>query len=261
MITSILVNFSQAIAMALAVMTVLWAVTEWLQDSSLVDAAWSLCIALLALHFAAQPDGWRLRDLLTSALVLIWALRLSLFIFKRNHGKGEDPRYSELKQKWGAKRKVKMLQFFWAQGAAAALFTVPFILTGRNASAQIGALEWAGALVVLAAIAGEASADLSLARFKANPANRGKTCRAGLWNYSRHPNYFFEWLVWCGFALFASASPMGWAAWICPALMLHFLMNVTGIPKTEEQSLKSRGDDYRDYQRTTSKFVPWFKRK
>lgn len=242
-------------------MTVLWAVTEWLKDSSLVDTAWSLCIALLGLHFLSQPESRTVHSFAAGTLLLLWALRLSIYIFKRNHGKGEDPRYTELKNKWGEKQKIRMLQFFWMQGAAAALFSLPFILVGMNTAPGISIVEWLGAAGVLAGIAGEASSDASLARFKANPANRGKTCRDGLWNYSRHPNYFFEWLTWCGFALFASASPMGWLAWLCPAAMFHFLVNVTGIPKTEEQALKSRGDDYREYQRTTSKFIPWFKKK
>lgn len=103
-------------------------------------------------------------------------------------------------------------------------------------------------------------ADRQLARFRADPANKGKVCQAGLWNYSRHPNYFFEWLVWVGYAVFALGSPWGWLGLIAPALMLHFLLNVTGIPMTEELSLKSKGDAYRAYQRTTSAFVPWFKK-
>ena len=80
----------------------------------------------------------------------------------------------------------------------------------------------------------------------------------GLWRYSRHPNYFFEWLVWVAYCVFAWPSPWGWATIYCPLLMLFFLFRVTGIPMTEEQALRSRGDDYRDYQRTTSAFVPWF---
>jgi len=288
MLVAILFNFAEALLMALVVMTLIWAVTEWLENSSLVDAAWSLTILALAMHFAAQPEGFIPRDLLTTALAVFWALRLSVFIFIRNHGKGEDPRYAELKVKWEkeapqrsssamsltawlqrirlarnpaeAHTRKRMLQFFWAQGAAAVIFTTPFILTGANSAHTIHPLEWTGAVFVFIAILGEASADLSLARFKKNPANRGKTCRAGLWNYSRHPNYFFEWLVWVGFAILATPSPLGVLAWLCPAAMLHFLLNVTGIPKTEEQALKSRGEDYREYQRTTSKFVPWFKK-
>ena len=110
------------------------------------------------------------------------------------------------------------------------------------------------------AVAGESLADWQLAQFKRNPASRGRTCRAGLWRYSRHPNYFFEWLVWVAFALFAVSSPLGFLALACPAAMLYLLLQVTGIPATEAQAVLSRGDDYRNYQATTSMFVPWFPR-
>jgi steroid 5-alpha reductase family enzyme len=102
---------------------------------------------------------------------------------------------------------------------------------------------------------------MQLNAFKANAANRGKTCRAGLWKYSRHPNYFFEWLIWVAFCLFAIDSKYGYLALFPPALMLYFLFRVTGIPATEAQALRTRGEDYRRYQETTSVFVPWFPRK
>ena len=101
---------------------------------------------------------------------------------------------------------------------------------------------------------------MQLKQFKANPANKGRVCQAGLWNFSRHPNYFFEWLVWVAFFLFALGSPWGWVTIYCPALMLFFLLKVTGIPMTEELAVKTKGDAYREYQRTTSVFVPWFKK-
>jgi steroid 5-alpha reductase family enzyme len=103
-------------------------------------------------------------------------------------------------------------------------------------------------------------ADSQLQSFKSNPANRSATCRVGLWRYSRHPNYFFEWLIWVAFAVFAMGSPYGYVAAFAPLLMLFFLFRVTGIPATEAQALRSKGDDYRQYQRTTSAFVPWFPR-
>lgn len=108
---------------------------------------------------------------------------------------------------------------------------------------------------------GVALADWQLARFKSQADSRGKTCRAGLWRYSRHPNYFFEWLHWCAYLLLALGGPYSWLAAITPLVLLYFLLFVTGIPPTEKQALASRGDDYRDYQRTTSPFVPWFPRK
>jgi steroid 5-alpha reductase family enzyme len=97
--------------------------------------------------------------------------------------------------------------------------------------------------------------DRQLAQWRANPENRGKTARAGLWSWSRHPNYFFEFVNWCGIALVATSAPNGWIGWIVPAGLLFLLFRVTGIPATERQALRSRVD-YAEYQRTTSVFVP-----
>ena len=89
----------------------------------------------------------------------------------------------------------------------------------------------------------------------------GKTIRSGLWRYSRHPNYFFQWLAWIAFALIALAAPWGWIALFAPALILYLILFVTGVPPSEERALASRGDDYRRYQRETSVFVPLPSRK
>jgi steroid 5-alpha reductase family enzyme len=117
--------------------------------------------------------------------------------------------------------------------------------------------ELAGLALWAVALAGESVADAQLARFKRDPANRGQVCRTGLWGRSRHPNYFFEWLLWCAFALMATGTPWGWVSWSAPALMLYFLLRVTGIPLTEKQAVASKGDAYRTYQREVSAFVPW----
>ena len=114
-------------------------------------------------------------------------------------------------------------------------------------------------VIWLIAVGGESVADWQLKQFRGNPANKGKICQQGLWCYSRHPNYFFEWLVWVSFFVFALGAPWGWTSVFCPALMLFFLLRVTGIPMTEELSVRSKGEAYRQYQRTTSPFVPWFK--
>lgn len=113
-----------------------------------------------------------------------------------------------------------------------------------------------GTLLGLLAIAGEGLADRQLNRFKSDPANKGKTCRQGLWYYSRHPNYFFEWLHWISYPLIAMGASFGGWLWLLPLAMFLFLWFVTGIPYTERQAIKTRGDDYRDYQRTTSAFFP-----
>ncbi len=116
---------------------------------------------------------------------------------------------------------------------------------------------WVNGALWMFAVLGESLADRQLAAWRSDPDNRGRTCRAGLWRYSRHPNYFCEWLIWCAFATIASAAPLGWLAWMAPGVMLFLILKVTGIPPTEARALRSRGDDYRRYQQSTSAFFPW----
>ena len=174
------------------------------------------------------------------------------------HHPTEDGRYQQLRRDWGEQLGVKMFFFFQAQAVLLVVLTVPFLLAARNPAPGWHPLEIAGLVLWLVALGGEALADAQLARFKRDPANRGRVCAVGLWRLSRHPNYFFEWLVWIAYALFASASPWGWTTFYCPALMLYFLLVVTGIRYTEDQLLRSKGDAYRAYQRRTSAFIPWF---
>ena len=149
------------------------------------------------------------------------------------------------------------LVFFELQALIIALFSFPFLAAGFRSEAPLGWLELAGLGLAFLALCGEALADWQMQRFKA--ASKEKVCQAGLWRYSRHPNYFFESLVWWGFFLAALGSPLGGISLIAPLLMLYFLFKVTGIPLTEEFALKTKGEAYREYQRTTSAFVPWFR--
>ena len=137
-------------------------------------------------------------------------------------------------------------------------YALPFLLMAANPSPTLHPVQWFGVALFVVAKFGETTADRQLARFRADPANKGTTCRQGLWRYSRHPNYFFEWLVWCAFAALAWPAPHGAWALVMPALMYVLVTRVSGIPYTEAQALRSRGEDYRRYQRTTSALIPWF---
>ena len=152
------------------------------------------------------------------------------------------------------------LVFFEMQALLVAIFSLPFLFAASNPAPGLNWIEITGLLVAALALGGEAIADRQMQRFKADPAHRGEVCQAGLWFYSRHPNYFFESMVWWGFFLAALGSPYGWISVLCPLFILYFLLKVTGIPLTEEYAVKSKGDAYREYQRTTSAFVPWFKK-
>ena len=244
-----------------ALMFLLWVAHFPLRNAAIVDAGWAGGLALIAAIYAWRGPGDELRRGVMAALVGLWGLRLAGYLFfTRVLGHPEEGRYVTLRDKWKTGIGWKFLIFFEAQAVLCGLLSLPFLAAALDPAPALRPVETAAIALFALATAGEALADAQLNAWKRNPANRGRTCRAGLWNYSRHPNYFFEFLIWVSYALFSSAAPGGWIGWVSPALILFFLFRVTGIPATERQALKTRGDDYREYQRTTSVFVPWFRR-
>jgi steroid 5-alpha reductase family enzyme len=243
-------------------MLAIWWLALRINNLGIVDIAWSAAFAPVAIYYAFTSTGDPARRWLIAGMATVWSLRLGTHLYFRvmGHHPHEDVRYAKLRAQWGAQLKSQALVFFELQAVLIVLLSTPFLVASRNPQPGLSILEWAGLVVWAIAIAGEAVADWQLKRFRSRTENQGKLCQAGLWNHSRHPNYFFEWLVWVGFFLFAWPSPGGCYTVFCPALMLFFLLRVTGIPLTEELSVKSKGDVYREYQRTTSAFVPWFKK-
>ena len=241
-----------------ALMLALWLVHLWTGNAAIVDAGWAGGLALLAVLYTVEADGAPARKWLIAGMAAIWGLRLAFYLlFTRIIGHPEEGRYVQLRKNWKTHLPFKFLLFFEFQAFLCVALSLPFAIPAQNAAPALHPLEYSGAAIWLGAMFGEALADAQLHRFKQDPANKGRVCKAGLWKYSRHPNYFFEWLIWVGYSVFALASPGGVAALVSPALILYFLLRVTGIPATEEQNLRGKGDAYREYQRTTSKFIPW----
>ena len=174
--------------------------------------------------------------------------------------KPEDPRYADIRERWGSFIGLKFFFFFQFQGVLVVLLSIPFALLALDPLDRITGYEWAGLLLWAIALGGEMISDAQLKHFKADPDNEGHVCDVGLWHHSRHPNYFFEWLVWVSYFIAALATDYGLWTIICPLVMLFFLLRVTGIPATEAHALQSRGEEYAEYQRTTSMFIPWFKK-
>jgi steroid 5-alpha reductase family enzyme len=242
-------------------MLVLWLIHLPLRNAAIVDCGWAGGLALLGAIYAAMGGGYPLRALLIAGMAVLWGLRLAIYLlFTRVIGHPEEGRYVQLRREWGGNLPLKFLLFFQFQALLCVVLSIPFLLSTLTRRAELSAFEYAGAALWLVAWMGELVVDSQLHRFKSNPDDRGAVCTAGLWKYSRHPNYFFEWLIWVAFALFAMGSPYGYLALFCPALMLFFLFRVTGIPATEAQALRSKGESYRQYQHSTSAFVPWFPR-
>ncbi len=245
--------------LVVTLMGVLWWIHLEIKNAGIVDFGWALGLALLGALYAYLGWGYGPRRALVACMALIWGLRLAgLVLFDRVVNKPEDARYKTLREHWKSDVPLKFFLFFEMQGILDLLLALPFLFMSINVRIGILPLEWVGLGIWTVAVLGESVADFQLKRFKTNPDNKGKTCRVGLWNYSRHPNYFFEWLVWVAYFVAAVASPHGGFTLLGPTLMFYFLFKVTGIPATEAQAIKSRGDDYRNYQRTTSSFVPWF---
>lgn len=247
---------------AFVMMTLLWAWHLRQKSAAVVDAGWTALVAGLAVFYAIQwTGGMPARRLAVAAMFGSWGARLTVMLLHdRVFNRPEDGRYADLRQRKGAAANRWFFWFFQAQALAAIVFSLPALLAVLNPANEFSPLELTAAGLWIVGFTGESTADRQLLYFKADGANRGKTCRSGLWRYSRHPNYFFEWLMWMAYALFASAAPWGWVAFACPAIMLFLLFKVTGIPATEAQAIRSRGDDYREYQRTTSVFIPWLPR-
>lgn len=255
MITWLLIG----LALVLVLFAIVWAIGVKIRNYSFLDVIWSYGVAILAPLYAAVGPGHVERKVAFTVLGMAWSLRLGTYIFFRvlKHHPHEDVRYEGLRQRWSG--SGMFLVFHELQAIIVAIFSLPFLLAAWRAM-PLRELDMAGLAIVLLALLGESLADRQMKRFKTDPANKGRVCDTGLWRYSRHPNYFFEFLVWVGFAVASIDTPHGWITLVCPVLMYYFLTKVTGIPLTEEYALKSKGDAYREYQRTTSAFVPWFRK-
>jgi len=247
------------LAAVTALMLAGWVISIIYKNVTVVDSLWGLGYVIIAWLTYLMSDGYPGRSLLLAVLVSMWGLRLSGYLTWRNWGKGEDPRYGGWRQKsgdrfwWVSLFKVFLLQalFLWVislviQMGQTAL--APANLTWLDA---LGTVVWAGGFVF------ESVGDWQLAKFKADSKNKGKVMDRGLWAYTRHPNYFGEFLIWWGFFIVTLSTPgNGWTV-ISPIIVTTVLLKMTGIPLTEEALVKRR-PGYDSYIKRTSAFVPWW---
>lgn len=256
------VSFTLAgLAFAMLMMTALWFIQRKTGNAGIVDVGWSAGIALLAVGYALAGGAPAALRLAAGAMGALWGFRLAWHIHQRGHGKPEDGRYTQLRREWGDRFQSKLFGFYQLQALTVAFFALPYALVATATALTWSLVHTIGVAVWTAGWIGESIADTQLDRFKKRTDRTETVCKRGLWRYSRHPNYFFEWLTWVGLALFALPAPYGWIAVACPAALLYLLFRVTGIPATEAQALRSKGDAYRAYQRETNAFFPWFPRK
>jgi steroid 5-alpha reductase family enzyme len=260
--SSILIIYGAMSVIAIILMSITWVFALKLNNAGLVDVVWSFGFILLALVCAGLSGGWMTRRLVVAAMICIWSLRLGNHLTKRfsKMYPQEDARYKELKEKAGSSANNALLLVFLWQGLIMCVLMLPVVIASQNVEPNILLSESIGMTIWLLAIVGESTADNQLANFAQDKNNKDRVCNVGLWKYSRHPNYFFEWLIWVGLFIFALSSPYGWFGACSPLVMLFLLIFVTGVKPSEDHSIKSRGALYLEYQRTTSMFFPWFKK-
>jgi steroid 5-alpha reductase family enzyme len=248
-------------AAAAVLLGALYLVQRATRDATAVDAGWATSIVVIAALCALLGPGDASHRILIAVLAGLENLRIALLVVRRIGG-GEDTRYQELRRRWRerGREQLTFAVFYQAQALLAAVLALPFVLAVFNRHHGLEPVEWAAAALWLVAASFELVADEQLRRFKSDPANKGKTMRSGLWRTSRHPNYFFQTLTWLAYGLVAVAAPWGSIGFLSYLLILVLVLFVTGVKPAEEQALRSRGDDYRRYQRETSPFVPWFRK-
>jgi len=257
-----LLLFSTAAGLSV-VMSFAWLLQRRTGQSGWIDATWSFAIGAAGIFLALAPlagESLNARQYMVAALTFAGSARLGVHIVARSLNAGEDPRYRALAEEWGAAFPRRLFWFLQIQAGCAFLLSLAVLLAARNPAVFPAITDIVGAAIATVAILGEAWSDASLARFRATHRSGRNVCVEGPWAWSRHPNYFFQWLSWVGFAIIAidvaGHWPWGWLAWLAPAFIYWLLVHVSGLPPLEKHMLASRGEAFRAYQHRVSAFFP-----
>ena len=245
-------------------MCIAWRWQCRIKDAGIVDVTWAALMSLIAISYAINLNGDFATRVVVGLIMGLWYSRLAIFLYKRvkhdqNIGRGEDGRYKNLREYWGDKANFYHFFFFQFQALLVMIFTLPAFVISQQQTTQTHYLIMGLGITILAFI-GVRISDKQLYEFRASEENNGKVCDRGLWKYSRHPNYFFEWLHWFAYPVIAIGTTYAIYLWLAPVLMLLFLYFITGIPHTERQAIQSRGQHYINYQKTTSAFFRGFQK-
>lgn len=254
--------YFSALLLIISLMTILWVISIFKRNVSIVDLFWGFGFVILSLFYFQYSSGYLPRKIIISSLVFIWGVRLSWYLIRRNSGKGEDFRYREFRKKYGEERYwwVSYFQTFLLQGILMWLISVTLLGAMTSSGEQRLSLpDYAGILLWITGFIFEAGGDWQLSRFKSDPGNKGKVLTTGFWRYTRHPNYFGDSAVWWGYGLISIGAGSYLAA-LGSVLMTALIIKVSGVALLEK-SLVDRKPEYRDYIKNTSAFIPWFPRK
>lgn len=249
-------NYYATLGLVLFLYMSLWFIVSLIKKrNDVADVAWGLGFVLMAWTSLFLSTAYDVRAIIVCVLVSIWGIRLAWHIHARNKGKAEDYRYLAWRKEWGSLFYPRSyVQVYLLQGALLFLVVLPVLLINKGGGGALGALDALGVLVWLVGFCFEAVGDAQLARFIANPDNKGKLMQGGLWAYTRHPNYFGEVTQWWGLWLVALSVPMGWIGIIGPITITLLILKVSGIPLLEKRMAEN--PDFAEYKRRVSMFLP-----
>jgi len=250
-----------AFAAIMAMMTILWLISIKIKNVSIVDLFWGFGFVVAGFVYFIFTEGFQTRKILLMTMVAIWGLRLSIYLAWRNLGKGEDFRYRKFRKDYGENRYwwISFFQTFLLQGILMWLISVPLLGAQYYFRNTFGILDFIGVVLWIIGFVFEAGGDIQLARFKADPANKGKVLNTGFWHYTRHPNYFGDAAVWFGYG-FICLSAGGYWPILGSVLMTALIIKVSGVALLEK-TLNETKPEYKDYIEKTSAFIPWFPKK
>ena len=246
--------FFIAIAVIFLHMSLIWLWYRHTNNPSVVDVGWASGLTIIGmLYLYTSPISTK--KIILSLVLLIWGVRLGGYLwYTRIRPHLLDKRYTQLSKEWKIPKPLGFLLNFQCQGVLIILVSLPWYFVSQlSPEKPISTIDYLLILIALFSIAMESLADVQLQSFKTRHV--GKVCDVGLWFYSRHPNYFFEWVTWCAFAGFAFPAPLGWLAWISPLALFVIMTRITA-PLTEKGSVESRGELYLCYQKSTPLFFP-----
>lgn len=238
-------------------MCLIWVLYMIYKNPSIVDGSWSIGLMASGMIYLFSTSITS-RKMLVACLLSIWAIRLALHLGITRIRKGHiDKRYTTISSQWKIKQDLGFFLNYQFQASLIFVISFIFFFISQSNATSLSMLDFLAVAIILMGITGESIADLQLERFK--KASPGQVCDNGLWYYSRHPNYFFDWLTWLGFMMFGLQSHYGYFSLISVILLYIIFTRITG-PITERGSIQSRGNAYLQYQSTTSMFIPWLKR-
>ncbi len=239
-----------------AFMAIVWAIAVKVNDFSIVDIAWGMTFIITTIATLAITQNMNITSITIAVLVILWGLRLSGYLFKRNVGKPEDYRYQNMRKRWETNVNLKAFyRVYMLQGALSLFFSIPIIIGIANSSEETNyILITIGVVLWIIGFIFEAGGDYQLSQFKKKEENKGRFIKHGLWRYTRHPNYFGESAMWFGVAIVALSVPWGWIGLISPIALTYILINISGVPPLEKKFMEH--EEYREYAKKTNMFIP-----